>query len=96
MPSVASLRYSRELNLHLLIVLISFNLGTPVIMNKAALRTDFTVLQRILHYIKDLSTYHCIDRAGRVTSKPLGIVDLSGNLCSFLISSFQGSLQQDV
>lgn len=48
LPSVASLRYLRELNLHLLIVLIYFNLRASVIMNKAAIRTDFAMLQRIV------------------------------------------------
>lgn len=68
-------------------------------MNKTAIRTDFTVLQSITRdfttCIKDLSTCLWIDRAGRVKSKPLGIVDLSCSLFFFLISCFQARLQQD-
>lgn len=67
LPSVASLRYWRELNLHLLIILIYFNLRATIIMNKTAIRTDFTVLQRITRdfttCIKDLSTCLWVDRA---------------------------------
>ena len=59
-------------------------------MNKTAIRTDFTVLQSITRdfttCIKDLSTCLWIDRAGRVKSKPLGIVDLS---CSLFFFSHQ-------